>query len=409
MGSFLESAGRKTKDIRQFLREASSGSSLKYRAQKGHKDFIYIPFRMIPTTDENGNQTVSKEIIAMAGALHEWRDDKGYKGTICLKDVVRTAEDGTLINDGTCPFCDTVQKSWDIYRYRLEQEQLSCGKTGTELENYLKECKNRLSQERKTKEAREYIYLLAVVYRTDPTRNYAPVITNGIPEFDLKVMKLSANRIENLQKLMENAGVDFVGSEIVFDYPNVDDARLVVSQSTAAPVFESRQFIKTYPGLENAINEAVDKFEWNGIEKSFPEWEGMTSATAKITVDNMFKAWDNFQRELETNPNARYLEYVGTEQSVTNPTLGQMPAAPQLSGAQPGVTPEGAPQVMPGVAPMAGLDVNALFGGAGVTPMQAAQPQVQPQVQPQQTEVTQLPGQATAQGAPSVSSGEINI
>src|SRR5699024_2794841 len=120
------------------------------------------------------------------------------------------------------------------------------------------------------------------------------------------------------------------------------------------------------------------KFEWDGIEKSFPEWAGMTSETAKNVVDNMFKAWDNFQKELETNPQARYLEYVGTEQNVTNPTLGQMPAAPQLGGVQPTAVPSGVtPIAMPNIPNVQALDVNAMFGGAGTNPMQAAQPQVQ--------------------------------
>lgn len=369
MASFLSSAGRQTKDIRQFLREAAGGNSLKYKPAKGQKHLIYVPFKSVPTVNDAGETVINKEIIAMSGAVHEWTGPDGkYKATVCLKDVVRNDEAGTVLNDGSCPFCDSVSKAWDVYRYRMEQEEATCGKTGDELVKHLEGMKKTFADERKAKDAREYIYLLVALYRTDPTKNYSPIMgQNGLPEFDLKVMKLSASRVEKLQQQMENSGAEFVGSEMVFEYPNEDDARLVVSQSTTAPVFESKQFIRKYTGLAEAIQAEVDKFEWDGIEKSFPEWNGMTSNEAAKTVDQLFNAWDNFQLELATNPNAKYLEYIGTKGTGTNPAIGQIPAAPQI-----GVAPSTVPNV-PGVNSTAPVgigipDANEIFGNGPTVP-----------------------------------------
>lgn len=368
MTSFLQSAGRKATDIRTFLREAANGNSMKYKPAKGQKHYIYVPYKNVPTINtETGVETVNKELIAIKGSVHEWNGlDGKYKATICLKDVIRQSEDGqTLINDGNCPFCDTVGKAWDIYRHRFETEEALCGKTGDELKKHLDSVKKTFADERKSKEAKEYIYILVAVYRTDPMKGNAPILENGIPQFDLKVMKLSASRVEKLQQQMENAGADFIGNEMVFEYPNEDDARLIVSQSTTAPVFESKQFIRTYEGLKAAIDAAVSKFEWEGLEKSFPEWSGMTSMEANKVVNELFSAWDEYQAELAVNPQAKYLEYVGAK-GTTNPAIetgvntASIPVAtPNIPGVA--VTEQAGASVS--TIPSGVPDANELFGG----------------------------------------------
>lgn len=359
MGSFLKAAGREVTDIRKFLRDATTNNSIKYKPVKGVKHYMYIPFKQVPMIDDEGNETITKNIIAMEGDLHEWTGVDGkYKACICLKDKVRIADDGTtVLNDGSCPFCESVSKAWDIYRYRMDNEKATCGKTGEELNKHLESVKKQFADERKSKDAKKYIYLLVVLYRTDPMKGNTPVIgANNIPEFDLKVMKISAGRMEKIQQLIENTGMEFNGAELVFDYPNEDDPRLVVSQSTVAPIFESRQFSRTYKGLQEAIDAEVSKFEWDGLEKGFPEWEGMTSAEANSTVKELFGAWDEYQIELKTNPNAKYLEYAGSSNTTTTPALGtsEIPTATPTVGVGAVNIPSGIP------------DANAIFGGAAV-------------------------------------------
>lgn len=370
MGTFLKTASRQVGDIRTFLRDSSSGNSIKYAAEKGAKHIIYIPFTETVVVDEaTGGQMAQKSLCAISGAVHEWSTADGkFKATVCLKDVIRKADDGTVLNDGTCPFCDRVSDAWDIYRYRKDKEEEDCKLTGEQRKNHLEKSNMQFADERKAKDARNYMYILVVKFHLG--NNDEPVMgADGLPEYELKVMKLSASRVEKIQQQLANSGADMPGSELIFQYPNVDDRRLMVSQSTTAPVFPNNQLTVRYPALVNKINEDVSKFDWDGIEKSFPEWAGMSSTEAKAITDSMFEQWDAYKKELPVNPSAKYLEYVVTAPT-TNPSLGT--EAPVV----PGVGAAAIPQMptmptmpnMPGVeAPVVPptADPNAVFGGVG--------------------------------------------
>lgn len=361
--SLFGAAGRKVADVRTFLKDATSNSGIKYRAEAGRKHYIYVPATTIVQKDSDGNEQAVKSIIAYQSAVHEWNDmNDRYRSCVCLKGVVVHGEDGTIINDGSCPFCDNVGKAWDIYGYRAKLEEAkSSHLTGDKYEEHMKEQKREFIKKLKVREAKEYMYMLIALYRTDPKTNEPIIGSNGLPEFDLKVMKLSASRIEKINKTVENAGAELAGGEIIIDYPDLDDSRTVVSQSTTAPLFEKRQLSVAYPGLIDAINKEVEAFDWSGIDKSFTEWQGMTTAEANNQIHELFEEWDKYTEELKTNPNAVYMEYVGAEQG-NNPELGTA-SSPTPTG---GETTNGATaQQTMGVAgiPLGGLpDANAVFG-----------------------------------------------
>ena len=383
--SFLKSASKQVTDVRNFLRDSAGGSSIKYTAVKGAKDIIYIPFTSVTNIDPaTGAEVVSKSICAIEGHIHEWTDQSGkFKATHCLAGVHRKDDDGNIINDGTCPFCDRVSDAWDIYRYRKELEEANCKLTGEQRKTHLEKTFGTFSDERKAKDYRSYMYILVVKFRLNESGN--PVIgADQLPEYELKVMKLSASRVEKIQQQVANSGSELPDSELIFEYPNVDDRRLLVSQSTTAPVFPNNRLVAKYPALMNKINEDVAKFEWDGIEKSFPEWAGMSSEAAKSTMDSMFEQWDMYKKELTTNPQAKYLEYI-VETPKATPNLGGEGIAVDTSGAIPVIptiptapTPEMpvAPSIdasvpptpviptAPGVTPAA-TDPNSVFAGQG--------------------------------------------
>ena len=381
MSSFLKTASKQVSNVKAFLREAAGGNSIKYGAEKGAKHLIYFPYTEALVVDEaTGAQKAEKNLCAISGEVHEWTTAEGkFKATICLKGVVRKADDGvTVLNDGSCPFCDRTADSWEIYKYRKALEEETCKLSGEQRKNHLDATFSTFNNERKTKEVRNYLYILVVKYRVNEMD--APIIgADGLPEYELKVMKLSASRVEKIQQQLANSGADLCGSELIFQYPNVDDRRLLVSQSTTAPVFPNNQMIVKYPNLLNKINEDISKFEWDGIEKSFPEWSGMTSIEAKTMVDSMFEQWDAYKKQSLENPSAKYLEYV-VSTPTTTPSLGgdapvvpttAMPQIPTIPGAVPGAVPM--PGVAPGAVPMPGvaptLDPNGVFGAAnGVAP-----------------------------------------
>lgn len=374
--SFLASASKRVTDVRDFLRNAAGGSSIKYVAGKGEKHLIYIPYNSVTVTDEDGEEKVVKELIALYGDVHEWQSPEGkFRATVCMKDVIRQNEDKTImINDGSCPFCDRVSDAWDIYRYRKELEEANCKLVGEDRKKHLEKLTGILADERKAKEARSYMYILVVKYRTDASGNVI-MGQDKLPEYDLKVMKLSSSRIQRIQQQIANAGSDLAGSELIFEYPNSDDRRLVVSQSTIATVFPNNMLVTKYPGLIQKINNDVAKFEWEGIEKSFPEWSGMSTAEAKKIMDDMFEKWDTYRQQVVINPNVKYMEYI-TDTPVTNPSLGSAPQINIPTAAIPGSVATPAPstgeteapeiKAAPTMPPVP--DANEVFGGNVAAP-----------------------------------------
>lgn len=362
--SFLTAASKRVDDVRGFLRDAAGGNSLKYTSEKGAKHRIYIPFNMKEVVNDDGSVTQQKSLVAIQGAVHEWNSlDGKYKAVVCMKDVMRKAEDGTLLNDGSCPFCERVSDAWDVFRYRKDLEEEKCRLTGEERKKHMEKVNSTFADERKAKDAKPYLYMLVVKFKTNEAD--LPVIgPDGLPEYELKVMKLSQSRITKIQDQVTNAGADLTGSELTFSYPPTDDKRLQISQSTTAPIFPDRQFLVKYPALKDKINKDVAKFDWEGLDKAFPEWSGMTTQEASKITNELFEKWDEYKKALTINPSAQYMEYVTT-------TVASQPA---LTGAAP-VTPTapevGAPGIIP--APVIGGDVqmpqapvfdaNSVFGG----------------------------------------------
>ena len=384
MASFIGGASKKVTDVRGFLRDAAGGNSIKYVAEKGTKHLIYIPCQPATDVDEMGNAVTRMEPVAIAGAVHEWQSPDGkFKATVCMKDVIRKSDDGqSLLNDGNCPFCDRVADAWDIYNYRKEQEEAKCQLTGEDRKKHLEKALATYADERKAKAAKTYMYMLVVKFRMDAAGN--PVIgSDNLPEYDLKVMKLSSSRVEKIQQQVANSGSELPDSELIFEYPATDDRRLQVSQSTTAPVFPQNKLTVKFPGLLNKINMDVQKFDFEGITKSFPEWSGMTTESAKAVTDALFEKWDEYRKLVQVNPQAQYMEYISNT-PVTQPALGGL-GAPVIPGAAipgaaiPGTVPGGAmpgvaAPVIPGAAPTVpsapvipgapkAADPNGVFGG----------------------------------------------
>lgn len=351
--SFLSSASRKVTDVRQYLRDQATGNSIKYSAVAGETHLIYVPYTEVPVLDEEGNPkmengapVVERQLIAIQGNVHEWNTPDGkYHSCVCMQDTIREA-DGVVINDGTCPFCDRIGDGWDIYRMRKETEELNCKlKPGKERDDFLQRSNRGFNNERKSKEARPYLYILVVKFRTDSSKQ--PIMENGLPTYDLKVMKMSASRLTKIQEQIQNSGVDMPGSELSFGYPKTDDKRLVVGQSVTSVIFPQQMLTYKYPEVKAKIQEDVDKFSFEGIDKlGFPEWAGMTTAKAKEVMDEQFAQWDSYKKELLANPNAKYMEYLTPGQADT-PSLGGQ-AVPGVAPAIPGVAP--AIPSVPGVA-----------------------------------------------------------
>lgn len=374
--AFLKQAKRM--DIKQFLQEASSENGLKYRAEKGARHLIYIPFREV---DDEGQKR--NEVISISARLHEWTANDGkFKSTVCTKGEIITDEQGNQLTDGSCAFCDRVDDSWAIYNYRYSEEERTCGKTGEDLKKHMENVKGQLARERKTSKPKDVIYILIAQFKvTSGSNGVQPVLKDGLPVYEMKVMKLSAARVEKITKQLENNGASIEGCELIFEYDDTDDLKVMVGQCAIAPVFPANMLTTKFPDVKAAIDVEVSKFTWDGLEKAFPEWEGMSTVAAGNIVTGMFKQWDEYTTELKINPNARYGEYLLPDNSQGNPSLDGTVGAPQIAGgvsmptmaqmgAMPGMTAEpaqGAPvtQGAPMQMPNMGVPGSVPFAGAG--------------------------------------------
>lgn len=367
MGSMLKLAGRAQTNIKEFLESTAASASLKYSAVSGAKHYIYIP--TIKTTDENGNEV--EGLAAYSVNIHELRlPGNKYRAVPCLKGVSYTAEDGTVVNDGHCPFCERVNDAWDIVNYRLEVEEQNCQYTGEERENRLADAKKSILQDMKCSANTPMLYVLIYVYSTD--NKGKPVISEstGLPEYTPKIWKLRSSRAEKMQEQVTNAGGTFGGNEMVIKYPDTKDARLLVSGSTTSPVFESKQFITQYPGLRDKLQEEAAAFNWEGVEDSFSELQEISDSAADKIVNDLFKEWDVYNEKAKTDPNVQYLEYrtvipkIPVQQAPQQAMIAQQGVMPQQGAV---AVPQQGAVVMPqqaGAPQGMAMDANQLFSGA---------------------------------------------
>ena len=343
MSSLLKLASKQVSDVRTFLRESASGNSIKYTAEKGAKHRIYFPYVEQQVQDEQtGNIVTVKKPVAISCDVHEWTTADGkYKATICQDGIFFKDENGTVQNDGTCPFCDRVQDAWEIYKYRMAKEEATCQLTGDNRSKHFEKIRTQFADERKIKEKKTYCYLLVVKFVMNGNLN--SIGADGLPEYELKVMKLSTSKLEKIQNIFANAGAELTGGEIIFEYGNVEDRRLLAGQATMSPVFPNNSEIVQFPQLVNKINQDVAKFDFDNLDKSFVELNGMTTEAARAAMTNSFEKWDEYKKQLTTNSAAQYLEYVS--QNVNNPSMDATAGAPAIGGGVPGVAVGQAPQI----------------------------------------------------------------
>lgn len=326
--SLIALAGSRVTDVKQYLKEASADRSIKYSSEKGAKHHLYIPLVQTQVVGEDGTPKTEWSIAAISQKIHDWSDGNGnYNSTVCLDGLIRKDPNtGALLNDGTCPICQRVQDAWEIYNMRKDELEANCQlPAGKAREDFIKKTLEGYRDDLKAKEARDYVYLLIAVFETN---NGQAVIDEetSLPKYALKVMKLSATRLDKINKQLNNSGIELGGSEIIIEYKNTEDIKQQVGESTISLVMESQMFTKVYPALVEKITAEASEFDFDTIDKAFKEWKGMTTEEANIKMKNQFKRWDEYKEALQTNPNAMYLEY---SQAATNVAFNNM-AAPQV-------------------------------------------------------------------------------
>lgn len=368
MSSFLQTASNRVGDVRTFLRNATQ-TSLKYSAANGETHYLYFPTREQTIIDpETKQETKVNTLVAIYGNIHEWNDSEGhFHSCACLQGVTRKGSEGETLNDGTCPFCNRTKDAYDIVNYRMAQEEETCQLTGDQRKAHLENAKANFNRASKAKRPRPYMYVLVAKLRTEGQK---PVLDqNGVPEYDLRIMRMSKNKAEKITNTLETLGMSLENSELIFQYPKTDDPRLLGSQCTVMPKMSNK--FSDMKGFKEKLEADVENFSFDGIDRQgFPEWAGMSTEQAKAITDEAFARWDAYVKEKAVNPAARYLEYV-SDVAANNPALsvGAAPATPAAAlpgAAVPGAAVPGAAPAAPAIPSLGDMpSPDAIFGGAG--------------------------------------------
>lgn len=345
--SFFNAAQKPIVSVTDFIKSNTS-NGVKYSAVANEMHKLYFPYQEI-----NGVKT----IIAVAANVHDIHvSPEKYESCVCLSGVVRKDENtGVILNDGTCPFCERLGDAYSIKSYREELALVGVQKTGKELEDYKNSLSRQYASEMKISKAKPKAYVLVAKFTMDANGN--PTLNNGVPVYELKVMALSTNRLNDFSELFKAAGMDMAGHDLSIKYPNTKDARLLVTQAITMPCFGPTSIVTSYPAVIEKIQAEVKEFNWAVLETSFPEWKGMTNEQATVKCATMFNAWDIYVEEKKHNPNAKYLEYSNQTQT------------PALETSAPVATPAPAPAPAPAVAPAPAPAMPNPAVGNGFPPM----------------------------------------
>lgn len=334
MGNAFVKMGNRVGSIKQFIEASAAGTGLKYRGGVSVNHLVYFPYNEVQLEDGS----IERELIAIQAGVHDWKTPDGkFHNTICTSGKPLMDDDGNVIYDGTCPFCDRVSDAWDIYRYRYELEERTCGLSGAALVKHMDDIKASIASENKVKNAINYMYVLIAQIDIDDKNNLV-IGQDGLPSYSLKIMRLSESQIEKLDLAVKGAGEsDLCGCELLFSYgdgggSNDKNVAQMLAMKDRVITVRGEKVMATikHPELVNKINVDVAKFDWDGIEKTFKEFVQTTAETRLALVNNMFSEWDKYKEKVNAgDENAVYLEY-NKVYSNNQPQLNSGPKMPEL-------------------------------------------------------------------------------
>ena len=337
MANMFLKMGTRVGSIKQFIESTEASTGLKYRGGVDVNHLVYFPYTDVQLEDGS----TERELVAIQVGVHDWVTPDGkYHNTVCTNGVPVTDENGNVIYDGTCPFCDRVSDAWDIYRYRYDLEERTCGLSGNALVKHMDDIKSSIARENKVKAAVNYMYVLVAQIDIDDKNNFV-IGQDGVPSYRLKIMRLSESQVDKLQLAIKGAGeADLCGCELLFSYGNGgggndNNVAQMLAMKDRVITVRGEKVMATvkYPELVNRINTDVAKFDWDGIEKTFKEFQQTPAETRLALVNNMFSEWDKYKEKINAGDmSATYLEY--NKVSNNQPQLGNQtvyaPKMPEL-------------------------------------------------------------------------------
>lgn len=299
--SFLNARRRMT-NVEAFIKETAEASrDVKYSSAANAKHRIFFP--TVPSTDiVDGKEVQTKGLKAFTIDIHNVRAVDGkYKGTYCTRNT--TDGNGKEVS---CPYCENVSKAWDIVNYRIEREKETCGLTGAALDKHMDEKRKAFIKELKLQRPSTNAYVLVAQYKLNAQNKPTIDADTKLPVYDLKVMRMSINRLSTLEEIAKDLGYEGLdGVEFIFTY---DGAEPQYRKSTDTGISAESRYVAKYPGLEEAITKAAEEFDMDKISSAFAELREVPVEEKQKIVNDLFASWDSYLIEKQANPDAVYLE-----------------------------------------------------------------------------------------------------
>lgn len=327
--NLLALTSKKVTDVATFIKENASANKLKYVTEANVTHRLYFPLHK----DEEGKLVP----YIMAVPIHAWGEGANYDSCICTKGV---KVEGTAY-DGSCPVCERLKDASEIVKYVKNEKEANCTLVGDARKKFVEELDKQLWKERKVTPAAIKYYVAIVKLNCD--KDGKALADGEGDKFSIHIAAWTKNTMQKfLDALtMQDDEPEVGGREFKVKYGDYNDAMTRTGQAQVSVVDGKKALVQEGNALYAAIYEALGSFDFeHSVELSRPEVKSQTPAEIKVSMDALFREWDNYKAALAVNPDAKYLEYsaVGTPATSGGTEAPTPPVGAIASGPQTGTT-----------------------------------------------------------------------
>jgi hypothetical protein len=369
MSNIISSGLKSVVTIKQFV-EKKRG--LKFSGVKGEKHIAYYPER-----------PDGKDALALLFNVHEVVGFDGKKKAfVCTKDMVNEvpqldAEGKPVLDDkgepvmvidskldGTCPICDRVEDSGEVYNHKLEAYKMRVREAKPDITeeelNAIIGTKNGVrahyAQQRVASRAVPQVYTVILTAKaTGDRENPIELREGGVPDIKIGVRSMlgrsrqegSLAYPEKLVKGLIDAEdtkaesdssyepreiLHFGGAEVTYDYPNVEE--YMTMMKTAYDTHKVKLLGSGYfTNRAEVVAEAkrvLDEFDMESMKEAFPELKDTNVKTMRAMLNQYFSGYDAWKKNgrigvLNTGMEEFPVPMIETRGNTTATTSGVIP------------------------------------------------------------------------------------
>lgn len=326
--NLLALTSKKVTDVATFIKENASANKLKYATEANVTHRLFFPLH----PDEEGNMVP----YIFATPVHAWGQGTSYDACICTKGI---QVEGTEF-DGTCPICERVNSALEISAYVKAEKESTCTQVGEARKKYLEELDKQLWRDQKVSYAGLKYYVGVVKLNCDKE---GKAIIEGGDKFSLHIAAWTKKSMEKLLDAltMQDDLPNLGGREFKIKYGDYNEVMTRVGQAVATVVDNKKALVQEGNALYTEIMEAMSGFDFeHSIELCRTEVKAKTPSDLKVSMNSLFREWDNYKAAVAVNADAKYLEYAQAGTPTPNAPTGAPTALPNsiAAGSQAGTS-----------------------------------------------------------------------